>query len=78
MNTDVRVRLIPGGPWHRGTMTQYAAPRDPVVAVVVEGRPRDPDEVVCVRVFSSCPIQLPDAAVEAGFYVEGQPMETKR
>lgn len=74
MNANCRVRLFPQGQWHRGILTDEIEPRlGP--CVIVKGKARWPRHVDCVAVFSSCPVALLDAAVEAGFWVVGQPKE---
>jgi hypothetical protein len=45
----------------------------PVIIVEGEDSVRGPAQVEVVYVFADTPFQLADAAVEAGFYVLGQP-----
>ncbi len=74
MEILARARLCPGGSWRHALLTI----RENQAIVVVRGVVRGPRNVDCIRVFSDCPIELLDAAVERGYYVEGQPREAAR
>lgn len=69
MNAPCDVRLIPGARWHPGTL---AAEGERVIARIGD-RQYGPRTVHCVRVSSDCPVELLDAAIEAGYWVLGQP-----
>jgi hypothetical protein len=69
-----RVRLAPGGSWRHALL----AIREDQAVILVRGVVRGPRNVDCVRVYSGCPIELLDAAVERGYYVEGQPREAAK
>jgi hypothetical protein len=70
----VRVTLSPGGGWRPALLTI----REKQAVIFVRGVVRGPRNVECVRVFSDCPIELFDAAIERGYYIEGQPREAAK
>lgn len=72
MNARVQVRIHPTGRWRGGMLTDEVQGTS-YPCVIVRGTPRWPGEIDCVAVFATCPVELLDAAVDAGFYVVGQP-----
>ncbi len=74
MITQVRVRLIAGGPWRRGRL--WLRGNCPVLRL--EDKRLGPTDVDGVVVSSACPIELLDAAVAAGFYVVGRRRKVAR
>ncbi len=79
MTSGCRVRLQSGSPWRRGIITTaFNPPAWFLPIVIVDSVAYNPDGVDTVYVPSCCQIELLDAAVEAGFYVLGQPREAVR
>ena len=75
MQAAILVHLMPGGPWLPAILSDERAESSyglPVVVVDGEDNARGPREVETIRVFSTVPAELVDAAVAAGFNVERQ------
>lgn len=72
---DVRLRYARGPKWQSGTLTDRHPHSGTCggVALLIEGAAYPPREVAEVRIYHDCPLELLDAAVEAGYWVLGQP-----
>ena len=76
MEALVQVKLRPGGPLVSARLTTERSESSyglPVVVVEGESNARGTAEVEAVYVMADTPVELADAAVNAGFYVVGQP-----
>jgi len=74
MQASCSVRLTEGGPLVPAVLaTDRAESSYGLPVAVVEGEAYGPAEVAAVYVSAECPIELVDAAIQAGFYVLGQP-----
>jgi len=74
MHAPCSVRLIAGGPLVPGLLTTDRAESSyGLPVVVVDDEALAPIDVAAVCVSADCPIELADAAVQAGYYVLGRP-----
>jgi len=70
MQSHVRVCLDePDARWRHGVLVMDRSE----AVLICRNRITPPEAVDCVQVYSNCPIELLDAAVDSGYYVLGQP-----